>query len=414
MLTFGSALGPALLGHFMKRDVRDIQYFTGRLKPIHERNKTASKISKTPGGEMDLNANSVLRKMYTLMANTHEENVKRRELAKNREEENQLEDERRHKELLSALSSLGGTTTVIKKEEPKEEDFGGIFGSMLKYLKDWMEGLVAGMIKKAIETAMKAFKWLEDVGTWAKQLLQMVSWEEMLTAIARSLPALAFLAPWMAAADEREKIRQNPFAPEYKDNPFAMSLRNEAKNEGQAAELNTRKSQGRKVLRGEIADAVKSDYNDNELRNLYGADRSALQKWLNEHTNRADQWQIGTASLQGSEFGKTESGSVTPIDKTAQTRIANESRATFAKTDPRMELAGTTLSDKLNSTVDENLKGKVTVGIMQKTPPATEVNNTNVNQQLDKTTPVKRPMPSVRNQEEEFQNRTFSNTRVAN
>ena len=60
VLTFGSSLGPALLGHLMKRDPKDIQYFTGRLKPIRVRD-TASKISKVPGGEGGFSAESKYR-----------------------------------------------------------------------------------------------------------------------------------------------------------------------------------------------------------------------------------------------------------------------------------------------------------------------------------------------------------------
>ena len=92
MMTFGSSLGPALLGHWMKRDPRDIQYFTGRLKPIRER--TGDKLTKLGRGGKQENlegVSTILRKMYKLLDATHQENVKRLELAKNRSEEHTSE-----------------------------------------------------------------------------------------------------------------------------------------------------------------------------------------------------------------------------------------------------------------------------------------------------------------------------------
>ncbi len=46
-LTGGSSLGPALLGKLTGRSEKDIQYFSGRMRPIRERG-TASRIGREP------------------------------------------------------------------------------------------------------------------------------------------------------------------------------------------------------------------------------------------------------------------------------------------------------------------------------------------------------------------------------
>ena len=103
ILTFGSSLGPAILGHLTKRDARDIQYFTGRLKPIRESRKRIEKIGM--GSGMDDTAGSpILQQIYAHLLKTRDENKQRAQLQMNYEEEYKIEAERRHKELLKVLS----------------------------------------------------------------------------------------------------------------------------------------------------------------------------------------------------------------------------------------------------------------------------------------------------------------------
>ena len=59
----------------------------------------------------------------------------------------------------------------------------------------------------------------------------------------------------MLSSVEREKIKANPNAPEYKDNPYAMFLRGEAKSEGAAAKTNTAKAV-KQIPRQEITQSV--------------------------------------------------------------------------------------------------------------------------------------------------------------
>lgn len=402
MLTFGSALGPALLGHFMGRDPRDIQYFTGRLKPIREGRKTADKITKLSGqgastGEMTV----VLNKMYKLMASTHEENVKRLELNKNRQEEIQLENERRHKELLKALSGVGGTTLITSGQAPKEDS---LFGNILNTLKDWAQKLIETMIGGAL----KALEWLKDVTTWGKNLLMAVDWTAFARAFANSTPALMFLAPYIMSAIEREKVRQNPTAPEYKDNPLAMVLRGEAKTEGQAAEINRRKTL-KQVPRNQVEMAVKSKLDDATLMQEFGADRKTLDAWLKSHTKPSDMWQATVAPLAGTNLGAAEVGTKQTTDLTGRQRIAEETRKEFAKTDPRLVTSPAPLTEKLSTTIAENQDSKLNA-LAQRSSTNTEYNKTTVNSQGNKTIPIKRQVPAVRNDEEEFRNRMFDNT----
>jgi hypothetical protein len=53
-------------------------------------------------------------------------------------------------------------------------------------------------------------------------------------------PAMAFAAPYTMAAQEQAKIRQNPNAPEYANNPYAMVQRGQAPTQGAAGAMNQR------------------------------------------------------------------------------------------------------------------------------------------------------------------------------
>ena len=99
---------------------------------------------------------------------------------------------------------------------------------------------------------------------------------------------------------------------------------------------------------------------------------------------------------------------VTPMD--TQQPTVESAPATMVPPVTTMDNVGT----KLDRSQDENLKNRVQYGVLQKSAPPTEVNNTNVNKQVDKTIPVKRQIPSVRNQEPTIQELMLSNTRPAN
>lgn len=128
-LTGGSSLGPALLGKLTGRSEKDIQYFSGRMRPIRERG-TASRIGKEPGTGMSEGVNEMLRKIYYLMQITRESDLERSDRELNFSEEKKIEAEKRHKELLKALSNLTkGTATATEEKSSK-----GLFDTLMDLL----------------------------------------------------------------------------------------------------------------------------------------------------------------------------------------------------------------------------------------------------------------------------------------
>lgn len=115
-LTGGSSLGPALLGRLTGRSERDIQYFSGRMRPIRDRG-TASRIGREPGTGMSEGVNEMLRKIYYLMQITRESDLERSDKELNFAEEKKLEDEKRHKELLKVLSNLAKGNVTATEEK---------------------------------------------------------------------------------------------------------------------------------------------------------------------------------------------------------------------------------------------------------------------------------------------------------
>ena len=139
-LTFGSKLGPALLGNLLGRTKNDISYFTG-LRP------TSTKINRLESDDKGLN--DMLGKILTYMQTTNEENRKNRQKENNYKEELELERLKRHKELIAALTGrkIESKASLVKVQEPQTS----LTDSLLSAF-----GLAAG--------AATAFKWLGKLG----------------------------------------------------------------------------------------------------------------------------------------------------------------------------------------------------------------------------------------------------------
>jgi len=118
-LTGGSSLGPALLGKLTGRSEKDIQYFSGRMRPIRERG-TASRIGREPGTGMSEGVNEMLRKIYYLMQITRERDLQRSDTELNFAEEKKLEDEKRAK----------GNATVTEEKSNR-----GLLDSLMDLLR---------------------------------------------------------------------------------------------------------------------------------------------------------------------------------------------------------------------------------------------------------------------------------------
>ena len=117
-LTMGSSLGPALLGRLTGRSKKDIEYFSGRLRPISVR--SGSKITAVPkegeelveGRNINISGNKgineQLLKIYKLLKKSQDSDKRRKELDRNFDEERSSEAEKRHQQLLKKLDMLMG------------------------------------------------------------------------------------------------------------------------------------------------------------------------------------------------------------------------------------------------------------------------------------------------------------------
>ena len=137
--------------------------------------------------------------------------------------------------------------------------------------------------------------------------------------------AALFLTPWVASAEERKKIEANPNAPEYKDNPYAMKVRGEVKTEEEGAAKNIKKGM-KQYKRQEIVEVVDSKIDDKVIKEEYGASRSELKKWLDEHPAPISIYQAPSEKTPNTlqRLGIEES-----------TAGAGQGSATAARMDPR-------------------------------------------------------------------------------
>lgn len=367
-LTGGSKLAPALLGRMLGRDIRDIEYFTGRNRPIRigPGKGTASKITPTPGEGGDIQGiNEQLLKIYTFLKQSNEQDIKRREKEQNFKEEKEIEKEKRHKEFIDALKKLktGKTTAtaVSKKEEEKEGfDFGGMVEGIMSKIKDMVQGM--------IDSALEVYKWvkdlkiLKDLVAHIGPLLRFLgsNFFAFLTGTAgTALLAIGGAAALLAylASIEKEEIEKNPYAEKYKDNPYAMKLRGEAKTVGEAAAQNQAKATVQ-VPRRTIEDFVKSDQTDAELLEEFGQDRAGLKKWLSENPNRNAMYQ---KPIKG--FGSTGGSSVAPMPDETDAETARLTRqnaaATPRQTQPKAEVVPQSTNSQVNTLMNQNAEANL-------------------------------------------------------
>ena len=131
-LTGGSKLAPALLGKLMGRDIRDIEYFTGRNRPLRVGKGTASRITPTPGQGGDIEGiNEELLKIYSFLKKSNDDETRRKEKEQNFAEEKEIESKKRHNELVDALKKLTGQkTTATKVKGGTDAATGSIFDDL--------------------------------------------------------------------------------------------------------------------------------------------------------------------------------------------------------------------------------------------------------------------------------------------
>jgi hypothetical protein len=329
-LTFGSKVGPALLGKMLGRNQKDIDYFTNRTRSIKGGSNTADKIKKVPGGDTE-GINEQLSKIYSFLKTSREEDVKLRESAKNYEEEFEMEKKNRHKELLATLNKLvnsggGKLVTATKEEGPS------IFDILMEKIKA-LGDLVGEMTKTLVEMAKKlGMPIARALGSAASQVGRLLGGALASPIGMASGVAAAFLTPFAMAAIEKEKIDKDPYAKEYDNNAYALSVRNKKEGgnltEGAAAEQLRQKSL-KQVPRNQIVEIVKSDLPDNILQEEFGNTREGLKKWLVDNP-KTPMYQVPMAGLQKSTAAPVPT-TPAPVEKTGN--VTNQ-RPTM-ENDPR-------------------------------------------------------------------------------
>ena len=287
-LTGGSNLAPAILGRLTGRSQSDINYFSGG-------RKTATRVGKSSMlGRMSEDSVGSLSELFTFIKKSHEQDLRIRESERSFQEERVNEDQRRHNEFIKILKDYvgqTGTATIIKEGEKS----GGLF--------DFIKKMISDAIKGAIETIQKMYSWIKDlkilqsIAPFLSKLAGIITGGSYASILAFLLPAAAVGALLFLIRNQMNKIESNPFAEEFKDNPYAMKLRGEQPTVGAAAQANTNKTV-RRMLRNVVQNFVNSNLTDEELVNnpgSPGADRATLQKWLAENPNPSAEWQAPVA-----------------------------------------------------------------------------------------------------------------------
>jgi hypothetical protein len=410
MLTFGSSLGPALLGHMMGRDAKDIQYFTGRLKPIRE--KTGDKLTKL--GPVDKTQemsglSETLKKMHNLLSGVHEDNLKRLELAKNLEEEHQLEEERRHKELLTVLS--GGK---IKKSGK-----GNRFDSLTDWLKNFMANFDFKKIISDIFGGMKVFgSLLRFLGS---SLFRFVLMNPAVLTVATIL-GLAELLAWSV----KRIANRNVISPE----EAAAALENASERD--IVKLGGEEALKDIIINGPARAAEILERNDEVEMNQAGGkeflekvvkqknvkipkDMRFKNETITKVVPRPDTSE-GKNLRSAEEWDRTWGGKFDPV-----TGLKIDENTYYANENAKLQRQNATatgvpvgnndnVGSRLNAAANENLNNRISVGKLNKSQPEQNT-QTNVNKKIE-TTPVKKQIPSVRNQEDSFLRMIFDSTRV--
>lgn len=141
-MTGGSRLGPAIMGKLTGRSQSDINYFAGNKKSKGSYTQVPTSLS-TPGEGLGGSAINVLSKMLAFMMKSREQDVKKKETAKQFIEEQKVEEQRRQDEFLKLLkeyTSLSGGTTFVKVGQ--ENDPLDSFKKMLDAFKQKFENMI--------------------------------------------------------------------------------------------------------------------------------------------------------------------------------------------------------------------------------------------------------------------------------
>lgn len=393
-MTGGSRLGPAILGKMLGRSRKDIEYFTGRARPVSTTTKIG-KLEKDGGGDSS-GMDGMLNKIYDFMKQNREEDITDRQKKNNFAEEKQMEAERtadrRHKDLLKAIEQLKKDLVPVQTAEKVEEQGSSILGDLAD-------------MKRVYDVLKSAGGWLMTVMSGPLGL-------------ASSISAL-ILTPFALSSLEKEKIDKDPYAKEYDNNAYALSVRSKREGgnltEGQAAAQLQQKAL-KQVPRRTVEDFVKSDLTDKELIQELGADRENLKKWLAENPKREAMYQVPMAGLQTQQSKTPPAPASAPAGETGGAPTATPAAPDTGgapaptSTPPAPMATPETVSNmgqQLASVMGQNTDMK----LADFSAPLESVIN-NLNSLNKSTTTGKSALPAVRNLEDTFQRMIMNSTRV--
>lgn len=376
--------------------VKNSDVLFGNKKMSDKAKESAIKVSEDDGIK---GMKGTLIKIYQFLQKTQELDLRNKEERDNFEESKEAAVEKRHSDLLKALKkltdSIGGETIMAAEKTS---------ASPLDIISGILDTPV--LLKKGFKLTKNALKVLGKtagvLGAGAFTALESFGTALGSTAVGASVAPVAAVAGLAyLGAKEKEKIETNPNAPEYKDNPYAMVLRGEAKSVTEATKINQSRALKGKT-REYIKQLVDSGLSDDVLKQETGADKATLMNWLKANPKS------GTLFEQSSNQGIS-------VPSGVSAEVAAQSRSDFAKTDPRLISNQSTQQDlgqKLNATVKENLDSSL---------PSVPVNTNNTivnnnlrkslngsqNSRLDKLSEI-----SVRNNEPVFQKMIMDSIRL--
>jgi len=306
-LTGGGSLAPALLGRMMGRSKEDINYVAGKGTATALGQETGN----IGGGSVD-----VLNRILSFLQKSHEVDVRTMEVKKNFQEEAMNEEELRHQEFLESLKAFtsgnGTATTIINNYGNGEDGGSSIFDVLDNIDRPGSKGRKGRGVRSRLSKLME--KSRPNLRT-AGRLAGVYG---------------AFLAPFMFAAGEKEKIDADPYNPAWKDNPYAMEVQSRLEGgtmtQGQAGQQNMRAAMRRMV--------------DQSAQNMEPS---------------------------------SSSGSSTAMPAGNSTAGAGAGSAEFAKTDPRLIGGGSTGSTPMTS--------------MAPSSGVSEATNANIDLNLEQTAP---------------------------
>jgi len=414
-MTFGSKLGPALLGKMMGRKQEDIDYFTGRLRHIRFGGKS-EKLNKLGGqGEGDAGINEQLAKIYGFLKSSYENQKNLKQKSENFAEEVSMEKKRRHDELMTTLKELMKRINPNATAEPEgsKSMFDSLFemlsnfGVLLAQLGAKVAGLAIDLAKSIARTAAQvaapAMKWalgavLSPLGL-------------------ASIAAAVIATPFMLSAIEKRKIDDDPYSKEYDNNAYALSVRSKKEGgnltEGQATEQLRAKSM-KQVNRQTVEEFVNSNQTDDELVRELGKDRTGLKQWLQENPNRGAMYQVPMQGLSVPQTAtpiptpevnpRVSTGKVTPMAPATDTPPAAAAPSTMAIPVP----PASPVSNLTNNNIDLNMQSVARDNSLNDVVNKTVTNVSQTQQRVG----LRPSEISVRNDEETFMDLIMKSTRV--